>query len=194
MLDRAEPLTARGLDVFREISQEALQAGVRLQKLRQLFDSAPLQQIRCGMGALLAEVLPVLSSVALDVRAQLQVGMSEELPEVLVEPLRIQRVLLALVRNAAAASCALSTDRVIRIDVAGERYCVETSITDWGGGVSAEIQPQLFHPFFTTRPSGHGLGLSSSRAIVESHGGSMGFNNVSNGGVRFWFKLPMAPG
>jgi two-component system sensor kinase FixL len=192
MLDRPEPLTGRSLDVFREISQEALQAGDRLQKLRRLFDAGPLQQTPCRMADLVTEVQPVLSNLALDVRARLQIEIANELPDVLVERLRIQRVLLALVRNAADASAALNTERVIRIDVSAERYCVATSITDYGAGVAAEMRPQLFHPFFTTKPSGHGLGLSSSRAIVESHGGTIGFNNIPTGGVRFRFKLPAA--
>jgi C4-dicarboxylate-specific signal transduction histidine kinase len=192
MLDRAEPLTGRSLDVFHDISQEALQAGARLQKLRRLFDAAPPQQTRCKMADLVAEVQPVLTSLAHGVCARLQIEVASDLPEVFVERLKIQRILLALVRNAADASSSLHADRIIRIDVLPERYFVETSITDGGAGVPAELKPQLFHPFFTTKPAGHGLGLSSSRSIVESHGGSMGFNNVPTGGVRFWFKLPVA--
>jgi C4-dicarboxylate-specific signal transduction histidine kinase len=192
MLDRADPLTGRGLDVFREISQEALQAGARLQKLRRLFDVAPPQQTRCRMADVVAEVQPVLCGLAFDVCARLQIEIADELPDVFIERLKIQRVLLALVRNAADASSALHAERVIRIDVLPERYCVETSITDSGGGVPAELKSQLFQPFFTTKPFGHGLGLSSSRAIVESHGGTIGFNNLTTGGVRFWFKLPVA--
>jgi C4-dicarboxylate-specific signal transduction histidine kinase len=192
MLDRAEPLTGRSLGVFHEISQEALQAGARLQKLRRLFDAGPLQQARCKMSDLVAEVQPVLSSLALEVCARLQIEVANELPEVFVERLKIQRILLALVRNAADASASLPADRVICIDVRAERYFVETSVTDTGAGVPAELQRQLFHPFFTTKPAGHGLGLSSSRAIVESHGGTIGFNNLPTGGGRFWFKLPVA--
>jgi C4-dicarboxylate-specific signal transduction histidine kinase len=192
MLDRAEPLTGRSLDVFHEISHEALQAGARLQKLRRLFDAAPPQQTRCKMADLVAEVQPVLSSLALGVCARLQIEVASDLPEVFVERLKIQRILLALVRNAADASSSLHADRIIRIDVLAERYFVETSITDAGAGVPTELQPQLFHPFFTTKSAGHGLGLSSSRAIVESHGGSIGFSTVPTGGARFWFKLPVA--
>jgi C4-dicarboxylate-specific signal transduction histidine kinase len=192
MLDRAEPLTGRSLGVFHEISQEALQAGARLQKLRRLFDAGPPQQTRCKMSDLVAEVQPVLSSLALEVCARLQIEVANELPELFVERLKIQRILLALVRNAADASASLPADRVICIAVRAERYFVETSVTDTGAGVPAELQRQLFHPFFTTKPAGHGLGLSSCRAIVESHGGTIGFNNLPAGGGRFWFKLPVA--
>jgi C4-dicarboxylate-specific signal transduction histidine kinase len=192
MLDRPDPLTSRSLDVFREISQEALQAGARLQSLRRLFESGPPLQTRCRMAELVAEVRPVLDVLALDVGAQLKIEIAAELPEVFIERLKIQRVLLALVRNAADASAAMHDDRAIRIELSAERYGVETSVTDLGAGVAADMRVQMFRPFFTTKPSGHGLGLSSSRAIVESHGGTIGFDNIPTGGVRFWFKLPFA--
>jgi signal transduction histidine kinase len=76
--------------------------------------------------------------------------------------------------------------------VSADRYAVETGITDSGPGVPAELQQQLFRPFFTTKPQGTGLGLASSRAIVEAHDGTMGFENLPAGGSRYWFRLPLA--
>jgi two-component system, LuxR family, sensor kinase FixL len=192
MLDRPDPLTSRSLDVFREISEEALQAGARLQALRRLFEPGPPQQTRCRMAELVAEVRPVLNVLALDVGAELKIRMADGLPEVFIERLKIQRVLLALVRNAVYASSTIHAERVIWIDMLAERYSVETSVTDLGAGVPADMLVQMFRPFSTTKPSGHGLGLSSSRAIVEAHGGTIGFDSIRTGGVRFWFKLPFA--
>jgi C4-dicarboxylate-specific signal transduction histidine kinase len=42
------------------------------------------------------------------------------------------------------------------------------------------------------KPHGTGLGLASSRAIIESHEGTIGFDNLPTGGSRFWFRLPVA--
>jgi signal transduction histidine kinase len=50
----------------------------------------------------------------------------------------------------------------------------------------------LFQPFFTTKTQGTGLGLASSRAIVESHEGTIGFDNLPAGGSCFWFRIPIA--
>jgi C4-dicarboxylate-specific signal transduction histidine kinase len=192
MLERPDPLTSRSLDVFRDISQEALQAGARLQRLRRLFDPGLPRQARCQMSDLVAEVTPVLNDLAASVNVQLQIDVSNELSDVFIDRLRIQKVLLALVRNAVDASASICAAPVIRLDVLAERYSVETGVTDGGGGVPIAIQQQIFRPFFTTKPSGHGLGLSSSQAIVESHGGTIGFTNLPGGAVRFWFRLPMA--
>jgi signal transduction histidine kinase len=68
----------------------------------------------------------------------------------------------------------------------------EISEIDTGTGVPAELQPHLFRPFFTTKAEGTGLGLASSRAIVELHDGTIGFENLPPGGSRFWFRLPRA--
>ena len=63
-----------------------------------------------------------------------------------------------------------------------------------GAGIAAEVREQLFRPFFTTKPTGTGLGLASSRAIVDSHDGTIGFEAVDGGGARFWFRLPANSG
>jgi signal transduction histidine kinase len=192
MLDRSDPLIGRSLDVFRQISQEALDAGARLQGLRRVFDQGAPQQHRCQMADLITEVQPVLANLTQVIKAQLQVDVATGLPDICADGLKIQRVLLALVRNAVDASANLLAERVIRIDVLADRYSIETGITDRGNGVSREVGEKLFHPFFTSKAAGHGLGLASSQAIVESHGGTMGFHNIPSSGVRFWFKLPVA--
>jgi len=53
------------------------------------------------------------------------------------------------------------------------------------------VREKLFRPFFTTKRHGTGLGLASSRAIIESHEGTIGFDNLPAGGSRFWFRLPL---
>jgi len=69
---------------------------------------------------------------------------------------------------------------------------VETGISDSGPGVAAEVADALFRPFVTTKPRGTGLGLASSRAIIESHEGTIGYDSLPQGGSRFWFRLPVA--
>ncbi|MDP9084024.1 MAG: hypothetical protein M3N50_09705, partial [Pseudomonadota bacterium] len=124
MLDRPDPLTNRSLDVFRDISQEALQAGARLQAVRRLFDQGSPQLTRCAMADVLNEVRPVLENLALSINARLEIDVPTELPHVSIDRLKIQRVLLALIRNAVEASANSLTARDIRIDVLSERYSV----------------------------------------------------------------------
>jgi two-component system sensor kinase FixL len=62
---------------------------------------------------------------------------------------------------------------------------VEISVKDTGPGIAAEIAPQLFQPFVTTKPDGMGVGLSISRTIIEAHGGRLWVERNPGGGAIF---------
>lgn len=191
MLNRPEPMVGRALDVFRQINLEALAAGEGIQRIRRLFGQELPNRTRCQLPELIAELQPVLDAMVLNT-GSVRIEVSQPIPDLVVDRLRIQHVLCALTQNAVEASVQAKEPATIRIDVASDRYTVETGVTDSGPGVPVELQDQLFRPFFTTKPQGTGLGLASSRAIIESHEGAIGFANLPGGGSRFWFRLPVA--
>lgn len=93
-----------------------------------------------------------------------------------------------LVLNAAQAMAGRAgTVRVIVRRAGGD---VEIDIEDQGPGISSSDLPHLFEPFFTTKEGGTGLGLSTVRAIVEAHGGSLVAANREPSGARFSIRLP----
>lgn len=110
----------------------------------------------------------------------------------------LQQVLLNLITNAGHALRALPPGQRRRVTLIcareGERVVVR--VRDTGPGVPAELVPQLFTPFFTTKEPGEGtgLGLSLSFRIIESHGGRLAYQPVAGGGAEFWFSLPLASG
>lgn len=192
MLDRPEPMVNRALEVFRHISQEALGAGEGIKRIRRLFEQRLPHRTLCTMRELIEELRPALDGLALRANAVVNVHVASSLPDLLIDRTRIQHVLYALTDNAVDASEGRSASPSIRINVAADQYSVETSIIDAGAGVPAELRPHLFRPFFTTKAQCAGLGLASSRAIIESHDGTIGFENLPAGGSRFWFRLPRA--
>jgi two-component system sensor kinase FixL len=197
MLNRPEPLVNRAIAVFREINQAALGAGEGIQRIRRLFEPDSCARSRCQMVEIISEMRPVLEVLIRQNHDAFQVDAESTLPDLIVDRLRIQQVLYALVQNAADANAAdanaqLSSTPMIRIDVSADRYNVETGISDSGPGVAAEVADALFRPFVTTKPRGTGLGLASSRAIIESHEGTIGYESLPQGGSRFWFRLPVA--
>jgi two-component system sensor kinase FixL len=192
MLNREEPLVEETLDVLRQITDAALSAGEGIRRIRRLFDQDSSVRASCEIPELIDELKPVLELFAKNVGGQLRVDINSGVPAVIADRLRIQQVLVALVQNACDASALSDGVPKIGISTSSDRYMVETSIQDSGPGVPASIQRQLFRPFFTTKQRGTGLGLASSKAIVEAHEGTMGFENLSAGGSRFWFRLPVA--
>lgn len=192
MLDREQPLVSRALEVFRQINHEALAAGEGIHRIRRMFDPGESARVRSQMADIVGEMHPVLEMLATRHHGQLRFDSQPSLPSLLIDPLRIQHVLFALVQNACDAASHGATPPLITIQVAGDRYAVQTSVTDSGPGIPPEHQRQLFRPFFTTKRGGTGLGLASCRAIVEAHEGTIGYDNLPAGGSRFWFRLPAA--
>jgi C4-dicarboxylate-specific signal transduction histidine kinase len=190
LLNRPEPMVSRAREVFQQINQEALSAGEGIRRIRRLFDHAEPIRTRCQMSELVSELVPALQVLAQAADIGLEVDVRSPLPEVCVDRLRIQLVLFSLVHNALEAS-AQKPGSQVRIEVQADRYAVETSILDSGSGIAAELAGKVFRPFFTTKAGGTGLGLASSRATVEAHEGTIGFEKGIPAGSRFWFRLPI---
>ncbi|HEX7638305.1 MAG TPA: ATP-binding protein, partial [Burkholderiaceae bacterium] len=110
---------------------------------------------------------------------------------VLGDAIRVEQVLINLVRNALDAVRPCATRRV-RVTVgAGDEATVR--IADTGPGLSAEVRAHLFEPFFTTKPSGAGLGLglAISSSIVQAMAGTLTAGDAPCGGAEFVLALPL---
>lgn len=73
----------------------------------------------------------------------------------------------------------------------GDTLCI--AVTDNGCGIGHAIRERIFDPFFTTKPVGRGsgLGLSTARAVLQSHGGSLTLDHARDTGARFLIRLPL---
>ena len=68
---------------------------------------------------------------------------------------------------------------------------VALSIIDTGKGMDAEVQAKIFQPFFSTKPGGSGLGLPTTRKIIESHHGTIDVQSEVGKGTKFTIRLPI---
>lgn len=192
MLSRAQPRVDETLGVLRQINDAALSAGEGIHRIRRHFDQYPPVRSMCQIPELISDLKPVLELWAKRVGGQLHLEIGPRVPAVFADRLQIQHVVAVLVQNACDASALREGIPKIVVSTTSDQYMVEISVRDSGPGVPTSSQRQLFRPFFTTKHGGTGLGLSSSSAIVEAHEGTMGFENLSSGGARFWFHLPVA--
>lgn len=181
-------------EVFQLISKEALAAAEGIRRMRRLFHRDNIVRTPASIEEVVQELSPALELLASEAGISLKVRILSTPPPVAIDRLRIQHVLYTLAQNAFDATIANKAGgrREVTIDLQGDRYGVEISVIDSGAGIPPEQRTQIFHPFFTTKPQGTGLGLASARAIVQAHEGTIGFDAAEGGGTRFWFRLPAA--
>jgi signal transduction histidine kinase len=126
-------------------------------------------------------------------QALLESGIAGDLPGVMLDPGRLEQVLVNLLVNAAQAS--RGADAWVRLSVgrAEEPGWIELSVADNGAGIPADQIDQIFDPFFTTKEQGTGLGLWICHQIVEDHGGRLRVESEPGVGSTFRVLLPVAP-
>ena len=112
---------------------------------------------------------------------------------VLADRVQIQQVLVNLFRNALEAMAPSTHRELIASNTRAADDMIEIAVSDTGSGFAGDALANLFRPFFTTKESGMGVGLSISRTIIENHGGRMWAETNKSGGATFRFTLPAAP-
>jgi signal transduction histidine kinase len=106
----------------------------------------------------------------------------------------VQQVVLNLLLNAAEATHTKSQRRVA-VSTRADAGFVRLVVADNGEGIAPENLAKIFHPFFTTKPEGKGvgLGLAVSYGIIEAHGGDIEVTSRVGEGATFTVSLPLQP-
>jgi len=105
--------------------------------------------------------------------------------------IQIEQVLINLLKNSLEAirDGNIVNGKVVITSCLKANDMIEVSVTDNGPGIDSSIANKLFHQFQTTKKSGMGIGLSSSRTIIEAHGGKLWFDKNYQNGTLFGFIL-----
>ncbi len=180
---------------LQRVERAATRAGEILKRFRAYGRHSSLQPISLDFAAMVAEVEELCGPLLKDAGTALHCQIEQQLPAVSGDPLLIQQVLINLIQNAVQA---LEGERVERhaisltVQEEQEGAGVEIVITDRGRGIPAELLPRLTEPFFTTRPTGLGLGLSICRTIIEDHEGRLCMASEPGVGTTVRLLLPTA--
>jgi signal transduction histidine kinase len=108
----------------------------------------------------------------------------------------LRQALLNLLRNAAEAIPESQADRRVEVlssterDKAGKQWAI-VEIKDTGEGIPAADLERIFIPFFTTKATGHGVGLALAHRVITQHGGTLTAANAKGGGAVFSVRLPL---
>lgn len=109
------------------------------------------------------------------------------LPTIQGDATMLERVFFNLIQNAADASPA---DGVVTVKTRALDSSLEVAVIDRGSGIRPEHREQIFNPFFTTKPTGVGLGLPIAAKIVDEHGGRLAVQSEPDQGSAFVVQLP----
>jgi len=145
------------------------------------------------LSSIVNDSVQLLQHEARDRGVELELALASQPLEVDVDPVQVQQVVLNLMLNALDASGEQPPERrrvLVRTQASGSS--AEAIVLDRGCGVSAKERPHLFEPFYTTKATGLGMGLSISRSIAESHGGRLVMEPADDVGTVFRFVLPLA--
>ena len=179
--------------LLEKISNTSQRAGDVVSRLREMVKRQTRKNSISSINNIIDDTVKLLET---DVRAyefRIELELDQDLPNVMADSIQIQQVLLNLIRNAMDAA-AKGVDRYKKITIcssflAGENR-IKISVKDYGCGIDQDTAEQLFNPFFTTKQTGLGIGLSICKSIVQSHGGSLWFLPNADKGTTFHFTLP----
>jgi PAS domain S-box-containing protein len=152
---------------------------------------------KASCAAVLDRVLKLLSYRIEREEVLVAPHIAEGTPDIPMVANKMQQVFLNILSNALDA-LRQSAKKEIHIDVRREGESVQVAIADSGCGILSDKLTKVFDPFFTTKPVGQGtgLGLSTSRALVEAHGGEMTCESEPGGGttVKVWLPIERRKG
>ncbi|MGH9856776.1 MAG: sensor histidine kinase, partial [Acidobacteriota bacterium] len=126
---------------------------------------------------------------------EVMLDLSNEIPEILMDPHQMQQVFLNIINNSIQATEENQGSRQLRICSRLTNGYVHIGFADNGVGIRPEDLPNIFNPFFTTKPvgAGTGLGLSLAYGIVQEHGGTITAESTPGAGATFTIDLPAVP-
>ncbi len=195
ILDSARPDFAEVRAILADIVKDDRRASDVIRRLRELLRKGQLEMTKVNLTAAIRDVLDLVSSEAIIRNVTVSLQFEQEPLFVRGDRVQLQQVILNLLHNAMEAMSD-STEPLRRIVISGrqtERQQVLITVQDSGPGLRPGTDDSIFEPFYTTKSSGMGMGLSIVRSILEAHGGAIRASNGSDRGAVFEFFLPAGP-
>jgi len=141
--------------------------------------------LKASLGQVMVDTL---STIRIPENIKVSIDADEHLPNVMVDVGLMRRVFANLITNAIQA---MPNGGELWIALKASQGSASVSIRDTGVGIPEENLPKLFHPLFTTKPKGQGLGLAVCKRLVEAHGGTISAESKVGVGTKFTVTIPI---
>jgi PAS domain S-box-containing protein len=164
-----------------------------IRRVRGLMKKADPQKALLDVNDIVSEVAALLQRELAAQHVTLRLELASAMPLIVGDRVQLQQVIINLVVNGVDAMQAV-TDRSHELLIhtySDEAHQIVVAVKDSGVGIPAETVDRMFDAFFSTKPSGLGIGLSICRSIIGDHGGRLwAKNNTGEPGATFQFALP----
>jgi len=173
------------------IVKDGNHAGEVINRIRALIKKAPPPKDRLEINEVVLEIIELTRGEAAKNGISVVTELVDDLPMVEADRVQLQQVLLNLVVNALEAmGTANDGPRELLISTGTfEAESVLVAVRDSGPGLDAATLEKVFESFYTTKPTGLGMGLSICRSIIEAHGGRLWASKNALRGATFQFTL-----
>jgi len=192
-LDMQPPDLGEVREALADIVGNAGRAGDIIDRIRDQIRKAPPRKEQFDLNAAIDEVIVLGRSTITKNRVWVQTRLSEGLSPVHGDRVQLQQVVLNLLLNAVEAMGSVeATPRELLISTRQDHKGVRVAVHDSGPGIRPEHLDRIFNSFYTTKPSGTGMGLSICRSIIDAHGGRLWAEANEPRGTIFQFTVPGA--
>jgi C4-dicarboxylate-specific signal transduction histidine kinase len=160
-------------------------------RMRDQVKKAPARKERFDLNTAINEIIVLARSAIVGNGVSLHTRLADGLFPILGDRVQLQQVVLNLVLNAVEAIGSIQAGaRELSITTEQDQTGVLVAVSDSGPGINPELLDRVFEPFYTTKASGIGMGLSICRSIIEVHGGRLWAEANEPRGTVFQFTLP----
>lgn len=191
-LRRDYPDIDEAVSAMQTVNEQAVRAQAVVERTRAYVNHSPIATTERAIEPLICDAIQLIQRDLRELHAATHLDIPESLPNVLVDAVHIQQVLINLIMNGAQAMRGRDGPKDISIQARVEKRMVVVSITDSGGGINPALVQDIFEPFYSTKPDGMGMGLAICRTCIAAHGGQIWVSNRPGEGATFHFSLPIA--
>lgn len=187
---RAEPPNVgRATAAADRVVDETSRAADVVSRVRSLFSKSDYVREPSDVNELVEQLVGLLREDAIRRGVSIQCSLAKGLPQIKIDSVQIQQVVLNLAVNGMDAMEGSAGAKILEFATAGhEADEILVSVRDHGTGIPEAVRARVFEPFFTTKEEGTGMGLAICRSIVEEHGGRIWAESAGHGTV-FHFVL-----
>lgn len=179
-------------ETARRIVRDGKRAAEIIARIRALTKRTAEHRERLDLSETIREVLPLVGDEARKRSVIIHTCFAETIFPVMGDRVQLQQVLLNLVMNGLEAMSTI-TDQPRELLITSrnaDQDFAEVTIQDSGIGLDPDESARVFDAFYTTKPTGMGMGLSISRSIIHAHGGRLWVTAHEGPGTTFHFTLP----